>query len=165
MERATRPASSLAVAFAEPESRYELERVKTRATAGDDGGFVLNGQKSVVLNAGAADKIVVTARTSGDDADQTGISLFLVPADAAGLSVTTYRLNDETSAGDVSLKDVHVPASALLGEFDQGFELLEEAVDFATVAACAEAVGAMEAIMTMTADYLKTREQFTADAT
>jgi alkylation response protein AidB-like acyl-CoA dehydrogenase len=150
----------LAVAFAEVDSRFDLNRVKTRAQPAANGGYVLTGAKSVVVNAPAADHIIVSARTSGDDARDSGISLFVVPADAVGVTITGYRLNDDVMAGDVKLANVHVTADDLLGRVDGGLELLEVAVDRAIVASCAEAVGAMEAVMDMTAEYIKTREQF-----
>jgi len=152
--------SQLAVAFAEPDSRFDLERVSTQAQSTGDGAFVLNGRKSVVVNATGAQTIIVSARTAGGAGDLQGITLFLVPADTAGISISGYRLNDDTKAGDITFQDVKVPEAAVLGEPGQGFELLEEAIDFSTVAACAEAVGAMETVMTMTTEYLNTREQF-----
>ena len=152
--------TQLAVAFAEPESRYDLERISTRAESNGADGYTLNGRKSVVINATAADRIIVSARTQGDPADVQGVTLFMVPADAPGVSVSGYRLNDETQAGDVTFQDVRVDAQTIVGEPGKGFDLLEAAIDFATVAACAEAVGAMEAVMQMTTEYLNTREQF-----
>ena len=149
----------LATGFAEPGSRYELNRVRTRAIADGD-LFSLSGQKSVVFNAGAADHIIVSARTSGGDADEQGITLFAVPAQAPGLSIVSYKLNDDHYAADVSLANVRVGIEQMLGERDNGYVLLEEVVDQASVMACAEAVGAMEAVMQMTLEYLHTREQF-----
>lgn len=149
----------LAVGFAEPGSRYDLNRVTTSARKSGD-GFVLNGKKTVVLNAAAADHLIVSARTSGADDEERGISLFLVSRDAPGVSTVGYRLNDGHRAGDVSLTNVEVGADALIGDLDGGLELLEAVIDEATIAVSAEAVGAMETIMEMTGEYLKTREQF-----
>ncbi|MEM7408136.1 MAG: acyl-CoA dehydrogenase [Pseudomonadota bacterium] len=149
----------LAVALAEPGARYELQRVQTEARAAD-GGYRLSGRKAVVLNGSAAHEIVVVARTSGSVDEERGLTLFVVPADADGVRITGYRLNDGQRAADIELTQVAVGADRVLGDVDAGFELLDGAVDRATVAACAEALGAMDAVMDMTAEYLKTREQF-----
>lgn len=151
--------TQFAVAVAEPASRYELARVTTTATRQGD-GFILSGKKSVVLNAASANYIIVAARTSGDVASERGITLFLIPVDTPGVRVAGFRLNDGHHAGDVTLANVKLEANHVLGEVDQGFDLLEASVDKATVVACAEALGAMDMVMEMTAEYLQTRVQF-----
>ena len=150
----------LALAFAEPRSRYDLARVATTAQGDGSSGFELSGEKSVVLNGDRADQIIVSARTSGEAGDEGGISLFLVPRSANGLTMTSYRLNDDHRAADVRLRRVSVSPEQVIGKTGDGFVLLEEVIDLATVAVCAEAVGAMEAVMEMTVEYLNTREQF-----
>ncbi len=110
-------AGSLQLAFAhgEPSSRYDLTRVSTTATEkGDE--IVLSGRKAVVVNAEAADMLVVSARESGQSDDAEGISLFLVPKDAKGLTIQGYALLAGGRAAEVTLDDVAVPASARLGE-------------------------------------------------
>ncbi|MEN2989811.1 acyl-CoA dehydrogenase [Tistrella sp. BH-R2-4] len=149
----------LALAFAERQSRYDLADCATAATASGD-GWVLDGAKAVVLGGHAADGFVVVARSAGARRDAAGISLFLVDADAAGLSVRAYRTNDGTGAADISLRNVSVPASALLGRAGQGAGDLERAVDFAIAAVASEAVGVMAALCEQTLEYLKTRRQF-----
>lgn len=150
----------LAVALAEPGSRYDLNRVTTRAVRQTDGTLIIDGAKAVVLNALSADYLVIPARTAGADDAEGGITLFLVPSTAPGVQVSSYRLNDGQHGGDVQLRGVHMTTDGILGEVDGGFELLDWAVDRATVAACAEAVGAMDQVMEMTIEYLRTREQF-----
>jgi alkylation response protein AidB-like acyl-CoA dehydrogenase len=151
--------TQVAVALAEPDSRYELQRVATMArSSGED--FILNGRKAVVTNAAGADLLIIPARTLGEVADEGGITLFGVPAKAAGVTISAYRLNDDHHAGDVTLNDVAVSRSHVFGEVGGALDLLERAVDKATICNCAEAVGAMEQIMDMTAEYLKTRVQF-----
>ncbi|MEN2977527.1 acyl-CoA dehydrogenase (plasmid) [Tistrella bauzanensis] len=154
----------LALAFAERQSRYDLTDCATTATASgataSDDGWVLDGAKAVVLGGHAADGFVVVARSAGARRDADGISLFLVDADAAGLSVRAYRTNDGTGAADISLRQVAVPASALLGRAGQGAGDLERAVDFAIAAVASEAVGVMAALCEQTLEYLKTRRQF-----
>jgi alkylation response protein AidB-like acyl-CoA dehydrogenase len=149
----------LAFAHGEPTSRYDLERVTT--TASQSGGdIVLNGRKAVVANAEAADLLVVSARESGEAGDQAGISLFLVPADTKGLTVTGYALLAGGRAAEVTLDDVTLPESARLGEAGKAFDAIEARVAVATTALCAETLGAMETACDLTREYLGTRKQF-----
>ena len=151
----------LKMAFAHTENgaRYDLTHVA--ATAKKAGKiWLLDGEKRVVLGAPLADKLVVSARTSGKTADAKGISLFLVDRMAAGVSLRPYATLDEMRAADVALKGVEVGADALLGKQGEGGALIEEVVDFATALLCAEAVGAMKQANDATLEYLKTRKQF-----
>lgn len=149
----------LATAFFEQQARYNLADVKTTARKQGD-GWVISGQKGVVFNGPAADKIIVSARTAGGQRDQAGISLFLVDAKAKGVSRRDYPTQDAFRASEIAFDNVHVPADALLGKEGEGFAVLEEAIDRATVAVCAEAVGCMDALNNATHEYLKTRKQF-----
>jgi pimeloyl-CoA dehydrogenase small subunit len=151
----------LKMAFAHTENgaRYDLAHV---AAAAKQAGkvWLLDGEKRVVLGAPLADKLVVSARTSGKTADAKGISLFLVDRAAAGVSLRPYVTLDEMRAADVTLKGVEVGADALLGKQGEAGPLIEEVVDFATALLCAEAVGAMKHANDATLEYLKTRKQF-----
>lgn len=149
----------LALAHYEPGARYEIHHVTTTARP-SGGGWVLDGAKAVVPHGGAADKLLVSARTSGGARDAHGISLFLVDRDAAGLSTRTYAVQDGQRAADIALKGVRVPPEALVGTKDQAGPAIERAVDYAIAAACAEAVGIMTAMNAATLEYLKTRKQF-----
>ncbi|HLZ66751.1 MAG TPA: acyl-CoA dehydrogenase family protein [Aliidongia sp.] len=149
----------LALAHGEPKSRYTLAHVETTATA-DSGDYLLTGAKAVVLGGDAADRFLVSARTSGTKSDADGISLFLVPRDAAGLAIRAYPNIDGTRAADLVLDRVRVPASARIGEIGQALPIVTQAVDRAIAYLCAEAVGAMQALNALTLDYLKTRTQF-----
>ncbi|MDQ0504971.1 acyl-CoA dehydrogenase family protein [Xanthobacter agilis] len=149
----------LAFAHSELQARYDLNDVATTARA-VEGGFRLDGRKSVVLNADAAKILVVSARTCGERRDGAGITLFLVPADAAGVSLSAYPTQDGGRAADVIFSDVLVPADAVLGAVGGGLAVVERVVEGAIAALCAEAVGLMEALNTLTVDYLKTRKQF-----
>ncbi len=151
----------LACALAEKQARHDLTDIATTARA-SAGGFVLNGHKSVVVHGAQAGCLVLSARSSGAQRDAEGISLFVVPADAPGLSVSGYRTIDGQRAAEVRLDGVQLPASALLGAEGQGFAILDQAGDYACALLCAEALGAMEAIFAATLDYLKTRSQFGA---
>jgi alkylation response protein AidB-like acyl-CoA dehydrogenase len=148
-----------ALAFAEPQARFEVADVATTATLdGDD--YVLDGRKSLVLNAGSANLIIVPARTSGARDDNDGITLFAVPADSAGLSMKKYKTVDAHPAADVTLGGVRVPASSILGEVGGGYPVLQAVVDEATLAVCAEAVGIISTMHSKTVEYSKSRVQF-----
>ena len=149
----------VALAQTERGARYDLNDVTLSARAEGD-GFVLEGEKSVVIGGGAADMFIVSARTSGNRRDAEGITLFLVDAKAPGVSRRTYPTQDSTQAAEISFGQVRVPASAVLGKLGAGLPMLARAVDVAIAGLCAEAVGAMDALMKMTVDYLKTRKQF-----
>jgi alkylation response protein AidB-like acyl-CoA dehydrogenase len=149
----------LAFAHTERDGRHDLSHVTVTARRAGE-GFVLDGEKKVVLHAPSAGKLIVTARTSGAPDDARGVSLFLVDTSQPGLEMTRYRTLDGIRAADVVLRNVAVPAAALLGPLDAGLEIAEEAVDFATALVCAEAVGAMKSANEATLEYLKTRKQF-----
>jgi alkylation response protein AidB-like acyl-CoA dehydrogenase len=149
----------LAAALGEKQSRYELFDIATTAKKSGD-GYVLNGTKAVVIHGAQAGRIIVSARTGGDQRDTNGISLFVVPTDAAGVSLRDYRTIDGQRAADITFANVQVPATALLGKEGAGWDILEAATDYGATLLCAEAVGAMEAINGATLEYLKTRQQF-----
>tara|TARA_R110001599_G_scaffold145321_1_gene327696 strand:- start:165682 stop:166818 length:1137 start_codon:yes stop_codon:yes gene_type:complete len=148
-----------AFAYLERQSRYAMADVKTTATAKDD-GYVLNGEKVVVFNGSNADHVIVSARTSGEQCDESGISLFLLPMDAAGLEKISYRMMDGQRVANLTLQDVAVPAGNLVGELDGGFRLIEAVVVEANMALAAEALGIMEQLNSKTLEYTKTRKQF-----
>lgn len=151
--------SIAAVAHAEPAARYELNRVETTATA-ITGNYRLNGQKAFVLHGGAADRLLVPARTGGTPDDEKGISLFLLRRDTPGLTIKSYRTLDDQHEAELWLRDVTVPAAARLGEEGAAYPAIEHACDIALAALCAEAVGAMKVLLDATVDYLRTRRQF-----
>ncbi len=147
------------LAFVEPQSRYELANVATTAERDGD-SWVVNGRKGMVLNGGNADLIIVPARTSGAGTDSAGISLFAVPSDSSGLVVNAYATVDGHQAAEMTLDNVRLDADALLGDADQGFDVLDATVDEATLAVCAEAVGIMQTMKDKTIEYSKNRVQF-----
>lgn len=148
-----------AFAHAEIQARYDLFDVQTTAVKAD-GGCLLNGQKVLVQNARGANAWIVSARTSGGSRDTGGISLFLVNADAKGANAEHYTTVDGGHAANLTLKDVFVPASALMGAADTAFPVIEQISGYAMVAIAAEAVGVMDALTALTVDYLKQRKQF-----
>ncbi|MDB5797239.1 MAG: pimeloyl-CoA dehydrogenase small subunit [Paucimonas sp.] len=159
LERVASGELKLACALYEKQSRYDLADIATSATKAGD-GYLLNGSKSVVVHGGQAGMLVVSARTSGEPRSRDGISLFLVPANGAGVSIRDYRTIDGQRAADITFADVKLAATAILGTAGAGWELLEAGADYGAVLLCAEAVGAMEALNAATLDYLKTRQQF-----
>jgi pimeloyl-CoA dehydrogenase small subunit len=149
----------MALAHYEPNTRYELNHIAATAkSAGKD--WVLNGAKSVVLHGGAAQKLIVSARTGGKERDDNGVSLFIVDRDAAGVSLHAYPTQDGSRAADITLKDVRVDADALLGQKDRALPAIEHALHYGIAALCAEAVGIIIALNAATLEYLKTRKQF-----
>ena len=148
-----------AFAYAEPQSRFNLADVATTAVADGD-SFKLSGHKAVVLNAQNADLIVVTARTSGEQRDEAGISIFVLDADTAGITRRDYPTVDALRASELILENVSVSKDNLLGQLGEGFALVEQVIDEAILAIGAEAVGAMEVLYKDTVEYCKTREQF-----
>lgn len=146
-------------AYLERQSRFELADVKTQAKR-DGNEFVLNGEKTVVSNGAAANKVVVSARTSGEQCDEAGITLFLVDTDAPGVERTTYRLMDGQVVANIKLTDVRVAADHVLGDVDQGYSLIEAIVADVIIALGAEALGIMQKLTTTTIEYTKTRQQF-----
>lgn len=148
-----------AVAYAEPQSRFNLADVTTKAEKSGD-GYTLNGYKAVVIGAPWADSLIVTARTSGGDRDEDGVSVFIVDKSADGVSTRDYPTVDGLRASEVTLENVAVGADALLGAEGKGLPLVEKVFDIAIAALCAEACGALRVLTDSTVEYCKTREQF-----
>ncbi|SUZ81354.1 uncharacterized protein METZ01_LOCUS34208 [marine metagenome] len=149
----------LALGFTEPQSRFNLADVTTEAKK-KNGDYLVSGFKSVVMNGPNADKLIISARTSGKQDDKEGISLFVIDRNLEGVSLRNYPTVDGRRASEVTLENVIIPSSSLLSEEGKGFQHLEGAIDGATLAICAEAVGAMEVLYKTTVEYTKTREQF-----
>jgi alkylation response protein AidB-like acyl-CoA dehydrogenase len=149
----------LGFAHYETPGRYALSYCDTRAVReGDE--FILNGRKSVVLHGAQANKLIVSARSSGGVEAPEGLSLFLIDTDAAGVRVRGYATHDGQRAAEVYLSDARIGADALIGRYEAALPAIEQAIDLAIAALCAEAVGAMDALNAATLEYLKTRKQF-----
>src|SRR5262252_1606706 len=150
---------TLAFAQLERNSRYDLNDVSTSAKKKGD-GFLIDGEKFVVINGENADTLIVTARTSGAQRDKTGIGVFLVPSSAKGVAKKTYPTQDGLHAADITFPSVEVGSDAVIGDPETALPLIERVVDEARTAMCAEAVGVMEESLKTTVEYLKTRKQF-----
>ena len=149
-----------AFAYLEEGSVADPTHVKAIAEPSAD-GFILNGTKTVVLNGPEADFFIVSVSTGANHKDSSrGISLFVVGKDNPGLRLNNYKTYDGRSASELEMTDVAVSTLALVGELDNGFAIAAPIFSRAIVAVCAEALGAMDALLAATVDYTKQRKQF-----
>ncbi len=139
--------------------RHAPDQIALEAKASGD-GFVLSGEKAHVIEGGAADAFVVAARTAGASGDTHGISLFLVPGDAAGLTRKKLVTVDHRGYANLSFDGVTVGFDALLGTKDEARPLLDQVLDRGRAALGAEMLGVAAQSFDMTLDYLKNRVQF-----
>jgi alkylation response protein AidB-like acyl-CoA dehydrogenase len=151
--------TSLALAYAERQSRYNLGDCLTSASRSGD-SYTLQGEKVWVLNGHAAEEIVVAARTAGEQLDEDGLTLFVVDAKAPGLTRTPVNGMDGQRTALLNFDGVEVPAERVLGEEGRGLEPLEWAIDRGAAAACAEGLGEIQELFERTVAYLKERRQF-----
>ena len=151
--------TKVALAAYEPAGRFDPAYVSCTAVQ-KNGGWRLAGRKSVALDAPSADYFLISARSGGKPTDADGVSLFLVPRDAQGLTVTGYATQTGARAGDLLLEDVTLSSDALIGAAGEALPSIRWAIDRGIAALCAEAVGVMNALNTATLEYLKTRKQF-----
>ncbi len=148
----------LALAFQE-KGRFAPYAIETSAKKDGD-SFRISGEKQFVLDGHVAQQIVVAARTSGSSGERDGLTLFVVDADAKGVSVQRTEMVDGRNAALVSFSDATVDAGRILGTVDAGADLLDTVFDRATIGLCAEMMGSFEEAFERTLTYLKTREQF-----
>ncbi|MBM5579064.1 acyl-CoA dehydrogenase family protein [Burkholderia pseudomallei] len=148
-----------AFAHAEPDTHYEPHTVRTRA-ARDGEGWVLDGAKAVVDCGEHATFFVVSARIAGGEDDAAGLSLFVVPRTAPGVTVRGYRKIDGGRAADVRLERVALADDACVGTPGEAADAIERAIGFGLLALAAEALGAMDVAKAHTLEYLRTRRQF-----
>jgi len=146
----------IAFAYAEPQGRYNLADIGTAAKQ-DGAGYVLNGHKGVVYAAPWATHLLVTARTGGGRRDRDGVELFLVEANAKGISRRDYPTVDGFRASEVYFENVAIPGEALL---PGGIDLIERVADECTMALCAEATGIARTMLAQTVEYTQQRKQF-----
>jgi pimeloyl-CoA dehydrogenase small subunit len=149
----------LSFAHTERQSGYDLNDVAVTARK-DGAAFLLNGEKGLVSQGDSADTLIVSARLSGERRDRRGISLFLVDANAQGVTRRGYPTQDGQRAAEIAFADVRVEPQDVLAQPEGALPVIERAVDETIAALSAEAVGAMSEALTMTVDYLKTRKQF-----
>jgi len=146
-----------ALAFHEPQSRFDICDVKTTATASGD-GYEINGAKSVVFNGGAADVVIVSARVTGKQCDLAGIALFAIDTRTAGMRRDIYQLMDGQQVADYRFDGVVATVEQCISV--DGAVLLARILDEANICICAEALGIMQQLYQKTAAYANTRVQF-----
>jgi len=151
----------IALAAGEAEARYDLADVQTTATRDAD-GYLLDGRKTLVLDGDSAQLLLVVARTAGGRADRDGLTLFAVDAASPGVRVHGFDTLDGRRAAHVDLKGVRMGPDRVIGPAGGAWPLLDAAMDCASAALCAEAAGALEALIELTLEHLRTRKQFGA---
>lgn len=143
----------------EESHRHNPYGAATTATASGN-GYVINGNKTFVLDGNSADQFIVVARSSGKPGDRDGLSLFLVDRGASGVSISRTRMTDSRNTANVSFSNVQVPASALIGAVGRAADILDPALDVARIGLTAEMLGGLQECFERTVQYLKDREQF-----
>lgn len=151
---------TLALALDESHHFAPLDSVATLMADGES--WLLNGQKSFVIDGHVADKLIVVARTDGGVGDATGVSLVLVDRDQQGVNVRRTILMDGRNAAIVTLDNVKLNANTLIGEPGTAWPALEKALDRGTACLAAEMLGGAREAFNRTVEYLKEREQFDA---
>jgi len=149
------------VALYDEGARYDWDCVETNAQA-QESGYVINGRKRMILDGDSADVFLVVARTAGLPTDLAGLSVFVVDANAPGVTIQPFETLDSRRAAHVTFQDVQVTSARLLGVDGQAAAAIEDAIDGALAALCAESAGAVEALVVHTAEHLRTRKQFGA---
>jgi alkylation response protein AidB-like acyl-CoA dehydrogenase len=153
--------ATFAFAWAEPQGRYTLSDLKTTARK-EGASFILNGHKAVVVGAPFASHLIVTARTGGSQREAAGVSVFLVDKAAQGVVTRDYPTVDGGRASEIFFENVSLPAGALIGAEGAALPLVEQVVDEAIAATCAEACGVLRRLHEGTLAYTKERKQFGA---
>ena len=148
-----------ALATLEPGARFDLSNIATTARP-QGAGFIIDGRKGVVIHGDSADLLLVSARTSGEQTNTAGITLFAIDPQTPGVTLRGFLALDGLRVAEVSFSDVSVGAEAVLGIVNEGYSLLEWTVDQGMFALCAEAVGTMARLAELTYDYLRVRTQF-----
>jgi alkylation response protein AidB-like acyl-CoA dehydrogenase len=153
-------AGELKLALAlEETNRHAPYNISTTATKSAD-SFTINGNKCFVLDGHIADKLLVVARTSGEQNSAVGVSVFLVDAKTSGITVTRSIMMDSRNAANIQFNNVKVPADALVGEIDNAYPALDTVLDRGRIILAAEMLGGCLEMFQRTLQYLKEREQF-----
>ncbi|MDG2060561.1 MAG: acyl-CoA/acyl-ACP dehydrogenase [SAR86 cluster bacterium] len=151
---------NLTTAFAlEEGSRHAPCNIATKAKK-EGNSFVLNGEKTFVLDGHSAEKIIVAARTNGGNDQKLGITLFCIDSGTPGMEITRLSMLDSRNVAEIKLKNVNISSDCLLGELDNGFSIIEEVLDRAQIGMSAEMLGNATQAFEITLNYLKERKQF-----
>ena len=149
----------MTMALTEPSTSFEPWGVETVADPQGD-GFVISGTKLFVADAQTSDLLLIVARTSSQADPARGITLFLVPTDNQGLTITPLNTIASDRQFEVILDGVNVPAASVLGEVGEGWPVVQRALQRATAGKCSEMLGGADAVLEMTVEYVKERTQF-----
>ena len=153
-------AGEMLLALALEEShRHSPYNISTKAEA-DGGSYSISGSKNFVLDGHVADKLVVAARTSGEQGDRDGITLFLIDRESQGVDVTRTLMADSRNAANIKFEGVSVAGDAVIGEVGKGADILDPALDIARIGISAEMLGSLQECFERTVEYLKERKQF-----
>lgn len=156
-------AGELTLALAlEETNHHRPTKISTTAVLQEDGSYLINGSKTFVLDGHSADKLIVVTRTSGEGDDSNGLTLFMVDANAQGISTQRTTMADSRNAANISFKQLAIPAGAIIGELDAGWSILEPVLDRGRIAISAEMMGLAVEAFERTVEYLKERKQFGA---
>ncbi|MBE19456.1 MAG: acyl-CoA dehydrogenase [Gammaproteobacteria bacterium] len=151
---------SLTTSFALEEGpHHSVNSIQTKAEKSKD-GFIINGNKTFVLDGHSCDLIILAARTSGNTKDKSGISLFLIDPKIKGVNVKRTHMVDSRNSSDVYFKDVEISSSDLLGELDGGLPIVEQVVERGQIGLSSEMLGSTIEAFDRTLNYLKERKQF-----
>ncbi len=153
---------ALMIALAHEECpRHAPHRIATRAVKNDD-GYVINGKKTFVLDGHVADRLLLVARTSCEDDQREGISLFLIDNALPGIRIKRTRMVDSRNAANIRFNNVQIPAGSIIGTVGGGADILDPVLDGARAGVAAEMLGSGQEAFDITVEYLKVREQFGA---
>jgi alkylation response protein AidB-like acyl-CoA dehydrogenase len=147
------------LALTEPSASWEASGIEAAATKKGD-GYVISGTKLFVPNASEADYLIVAARTGASDDPEKGITLFIVPSSAQGIDQTLLKTVASDRQSEVVFENVSVPSSTVLGKVDEGWPVVQKILQYGAAGKCAEMIGGAEAVLEMTVDYVKQRQQF-----
>tara|TARA_R110000824_G_scaffold390760_6_gene587688 strand:- start:37293 stop:38432 length:1140 start_codon:yes stop_codon:yes gene_type:complete len=134
-------------------------RIATKAIA-DGNNFRISGSKTFVLDGHVADTLIVAARTSGNENDKSGITLFLLNPKSKGVTITRTLMVDSRNAANITFDNVSVSTDAVLGSVDGGSDVLDQVLDIARIGLAAEMLGGVQEVFDTTVEYLKERKQF-----
>lgn len=140
-------------------SRHKPLSVGVTAAA-SDAGFSLNGEKCFVIDGHVADKIIVSARTSGAEGNSDGITLFVIDADSRGIEIERVIMADSINSAIVRFTDVPVDADSILGEKDKGYAVLAQVLNIGNAHLCAELLGICQEVLERTVAYMNERKQY-----
>ncbi len=149
----------MTMAITEPSATYDPSGIQVQARRKGD-QYIIDGTKLFVPDAHVADLMIVAARTSNGDDPSAGITAFLIPSDSNGVNINPLHTLGSDKQSEVVFSEVRVPASGVLGEVDEGWPIVERALQRATAAKCVEMLGGAEAVLDMTVEYAKQRVQF-----